>query len=176
MDFLHETKVKYQWSLAYLANICMSSQVKVSHMCVTSMLNKHNFWYCQKITLLLSFPTALLSLYSMWVVSPCPQKKLRQVLDFEVQSKVMWETPVQFLGQEDPLEKGSPGELQCSWASLVAQLVKNLPAMWETWIRSLGLEDPLEKGKATHSSILDWRIPWTAQFMGSQRVGHDWVT
>ena len=45
-------------------------------------------------------------------------------------------------------------------ASLVAQLVKNLPAMWETWIRSLGWEDLLEKGKATHSSILAWRIPW----------------
>ena len=46
-------------------------------------------------------------------------------------------------------------------ASLVAQLVKNPPAMWETWVRSLGWEDPLEKGKATHSSILAWRIPWT---------------
>ena len=41
------------------------------------------------------------------------------------------------------------------------QLVKNLPAIWETWVRSLGWEDPLEKGKATHSSILAWRIPWT---------------
>ena len=51
--------------------------------------------------------------------------------------------------------------LQCSWASLVAQLVKNLPAMRETWVRSLGWEDPLEKGKSTHSSILAWRIPWT---------------
>ena len=40
------------------------------------------------------------------------------------------------------------------WASLVAQLVKNLPAMWETWVQSLGWEDPLEKEKATHSSIL----------------------
>ena len=45
--------------------------------------------------------------------------------------------------------------------SLVAQLVKNLPAMWESWVRSLGWEDPLEKGTATHSSILAWRIPWT---------------
>ena len=44
--------------------------------------------------------------------------------------------------------------------SLVAQLVKNLPAMRETWVLSLGWEDPLEKGKATHSSILAWRIPW----------------
>ena len=47
---------------------------------------------------------------------------------------------------------GSP--LQCSWASLVAQLVKNPPAMWKTWVQSLGWEDPLEKGKTTHSSIL----------------------
>ena len=45
------------------------------------------------------------------------------------------------------------------WASLVAQLVKNLPAVRETWVRSLGWEDPLEKGKATHSRILSWRIP-----------------
>ena len=53
----------------------------------------------------------------------------------------------------------SPGEgigypLQYSWASLVAQLVKNPPAMWEIWVQSLDWEDPLEKGKATHSSIL----------------------
>ena len=47
------------------------------------------------------------------------------------------------------------------WASLVTQLVKNPPAMRETWVRSLGWEDPLEKGKATHSSILAWRIPWS---------------
>ena len=47
------------------------------------------------------------------------------------------------------------------WVSLVAQLVKNLPAVWETWVRSLVWEDPLEKGKATHPSILAWRIPWT---------------
>jgi len=60
----------------------------------------------------------------------------------------------------------SPGEgigypLQYSWASLVAQLVKNLPAMWKTWILSLGWKNPQEKGKDTHSSILAWRIPWT---------------
>ena len=42
----------------------------------------------------------------------------------------------------------------------VTQLVKNLPAVWETWVPSLNWEDPLEKGKATHSSILAWRIPW----------------
>ena len=55
-------------------------------------------------------------------------------------------------------------------------LVKNLPAMRETWVRSLGWEDPLEKGKAAHSRILAWRIPWTLNSMGSQRVGHDSVT
>ena len=51
--------------------------------------------------------------------------------------------------------------LYTKWASPVAQLVKNPPAMRETWARSLGWEDPLEKGKATYSSILAWRIPWT---------------
>ena len=51
--------------------------------------------------------------------------------------------------------------LQYSWASLVAQLVKNPPAMQETWVQSLGWEDPLEKRKATHFTILAWRIPWT---------------
>ena len=45
--------------------------------------------------------------------------------------------------------------------SLVAQLVKNPPIMQETWVQSLGWEEPLEKGKATHSSILAWKIPWT---------------
>ena len=51
--------------------------------------------------------------------------------------------------------------LQYSWASLVAQMVKNLPTMRETWVLSLGWEDPLEKGKATHSGILALRIPRT---------------
>ena len=60
-----------------------------------------------------------------------------------------------------------------SWASLVAQLVKTMPAMQETWVRSLGWEDPLEKGKATHSSILACRISWTLQSIRSQRGGHD---
>ena len=63
-------------------------------------------------------------------------------------------------------------------ASLVAQMLKNLPAMQETQVRSLGWEDSLEKGMATHSSILAWKIPWTEepgrlQSVGSQRVRHD---
>ena len=62
-------------------------------------------------------------------------------------------------------------------ASLIAQLVKNLPAVQEAWVRSLGREDPLEKGMSTHSNILAWRIPWTEepggpQSMGSRRVRH----
>ena len=68
--------------------------------------------------------------------------------------------------------------LQYSWASLVAQLVKNPLEMWETGVQYLGWEDPLEKGTAIHSSILAWRIPWTEEFgelqsMRSERVGHD---
>ena len=66
-------------------------------------------------------------------------------------------------------------------ASLVAQMVKRLPAMRETWVRFLGREDPLEKEMAIHSSTLAWKIPWMEepgrlQSMGSRRVGHDWVT
>ena len=64
------------------------------------------------------------------------------------------------------------------WASLVAQMVKNLPAMWEAWVQSLGWEDPPEKGMNTDSSILAWKIPSTEdsgrlQSMGSQRNGND---
>ena len=66
-------------------------------------------------------------------------------------------------------------------ASLVAQMVKCLPAMWETWIQSPGWEDPLEKEIGTHSSTLTWKIPWMEepgrlQSMGSQWVGHNCAT
>ena len=77
----------------------------------------------------------------------------------------------------------SPGEfpLQYSWASRMAQTVKNLPAKWETWVWSLGWEVPPKEGMVTHWSILNWRIPWAEepgglQSMRSQRIGHDWVT
>ena len=63
------------------------------------------------------------------------------------------------LGRSTGEEIGYP--LQYSWASLVAQLVKNLPAIQETWVQSLGWEDPLETGKVTHSGIVAWRIPRT---------------
>ena len=59
---------------------------------------------------------------------------------------------------------------------LCTSLGQNPPAMWETWVWFLGWENPLEKGTVTHSSILSWRIPWTIQSMGSQKVGHNWAT
>ena len=80
------------------------------------------------------------------------------------------------VGQESACSTGDPGSipgsgrspgegngspLQYSWASFVGQLVNNPPVTQEIWAQSLGWEDPLEKGKATHSSILAWRIPWT---------------
>ena len=84
--------------------------------------------------------------------------------------------PDSSVGKESACNAGDPGSipgsgrstreeigypLQHSWASLVAQLVKNTPALQETWVRFLDWEDPLEKSKATHSSILAWIIPWT---------------
>ena len=77
------------------------------------------------------------------------------------------------------LGEGNSNPLQYSWrTSLVAQMVKRLPAVQETWVQSLGQEYPLEKEMATHFSTLAWKIPWTEepgrlQSMGSQRVGHD---
>ena len=68
--------------------------------------------------------------------------------------------------------EGTRYPLQYSWASLVAQLVKNPPAVRETLVSFLGWEDPLEKGKATLSSILAWRIPWTCIVHG---VAKSWT-
>ena len=67
--------------------------------------------------------------------------------------------------------------LQYSWASLVAQTVKNPPTMQETWVQSLGWEDPLEEGMATHSSILAWRIPMdTGAWLATvNRVAKSWI-
>ena len=89
-------------------------------------------------------------------------------------------------GKESACSAGDPGSipvsgrslgegigypLQYSWAFLVAQLVKNVPAMWENWVQSLGGEDPLEEGMATHSSILAWRIPCTEEPGGLLSMG-----
>ena len=92
----------------------------------------------------------------------------QHLLDLRYRSKLV---RTAFSLYEGALSHGVPGEpfrqpmfidyILGPRASLVAQLVKNLPAMLETWVRSLVWEDPLEEGKATHSSILAWRIPWT---------------
>ena len=89
---------------------------------------------------------------------------------------LVWGLPHRSAGKESTCNAGDPGSipgwgrspgegvgypLKYSWASLVAQLVKNQPAIQETWVQSLGWEDTPEKGKATHSSILDYRIPWS---------------
>ena len=58
------------------------------------------------------------------------------------------------------------------WTSLVAQMVKNLPAMQETWVQSLDWDDPLQNGMATYCSILAWRIPWTEEPGGLQSMGY----
>ena len=70
------------------------------------------------------------------------------------------------LGRSPGEGKGYP--LQYSWASLVTQLVKNLPAVWEVWVLSLGWEDPLEEDMAVRSSTVAWRIPWTEEPRGLQ--------
>ena len=62
------------------------------------------------------------------------------------------------------------GRQEAQSKKMVTQLVKNLPAMRDTWIRSLGWKDPLQKGKATHSSILAWRIPWTIHLWSRKQL------
>ena len=76
-----------------------------------------------------------------------------------VKNLLAMQDPGLISGSERSTGEGVDYPLQCSWASLVPQLVNNLPSVWETWVRSLVWEDPLEKGKATHSSILAGRIP-----------------
>ena len=102
---------------------------------------------------------------------------------------IVWDFPGSSAGKESTCNAGdpslipgsgrSPGEgigypPLYSWASLVAQMIKNLPAMRETWVLSMGWKDPLEEGMATHSSILTWRITmdrgaWQATVHGATK-------
>ena len=132
-----------------------------------------------------------MGLVAQWLVLCSQTRDQTHVLCIGKQILNHWTTrkgfPDNSVGKESACNAGDPssipglgrssGEgigypLQYSWASLVAQLwaVKNPPTMMETWVCSL------EKGKATHSSLLAWRIPWTVQCMVSQRVGQDWAT
>ena len=128
-------------------------------------------------------PLRLETGFSTWLSIPMPLSMAAlwlhrawgsPTLDLPDESSCSKGFPGSFAGKESACNAGDPGPisgsgrstgkgigypLQYSWASLVAQLVKNLPAMWETWVRSLGWEDPLEKGKATHSGIMGWQIP-----------------
>ena len=143
----------------------------------------------QIITLLLSVPIGLpiLGILSKW------NHITYAILCL---ASFRWSFPDSSAGKESTCNAGDPGSIPGSgrstregigyplhyptpvyftWSSLLAQLVKNLPAMREIWIWTLGWEDPLEKGTANHSSILAWKIPWTLS-MGSQRVGYNWET
>ena len=86
--------------------------------------------------------------------------------------------PLQYSCLENPTDRGEPWG--CKESDTTEQLslthsllLKNLPEMQKTPVQFLGWEDPLEKGQATHFSILAWKIPWTVQLMGWQRVRHD---
>ena len=97
------------------------------------------------------------------------------LFSYKVMSNSLWLHGLQHTRLSCP--SLSPGV----FSSLMARMVKRLPAVQEIWVQSLGPEDPLEKEMATHSSTLAWKIPWTEepgtlQSMGLQRVGHNWVT
>ena len=121
----------------------------------------------------------------MWEAIPNPPAGVQMSA---LLMRLMWDrnnlcpsVPHSSVAKESTCNAGDPGSisglgkspeeaigypLQYSWASLVAQLVKNPPVMWETWVRSLGCEDPVEKEMVTHSSVLSWRIPWTEESGG----------
>ena len=132
------------------------------HNNVTPFLTVKYSWFCRQLPFFLSGSCLLSN------VPRCPLTSTACTSDFSIFSLLRATSPVTILAVS-------------SWASLVAQLVKNLPAVQETWVRSLGGEDLLEKGMTTHSSILAQKIPWTEktgglQSMGLQRVRHDWAT
>ena len=123
----------------------------------------------------------------------CPSPFVMSTFSYHEYSSKVWFVgfPDSSVGKESSCKAGypslipgsgrSPGEgigypFQYSWSSLVAQLGKNLPAVWETWVGSLGWADPLEKGKATHSSILAWRIPWTSPWDCKELDMTEWLS
>ena len=112
---------------------------------------------------------------------PVNERQCQRILKLPHNCSHLTGFPHSSVGKESTCNPGEPGLIpgsgrtagegigypfQYYWASLVAQLVKKPSAMWETWVQSLGWEDSLEKGKATHSSILVWRIPWTVTVHG----------
>ena len=127
---------------------CLKETMKKEH--IFSILS--NFY--GHVCVLICFSFVWASLIAQLVKNPPAKKKKKE-------STCNAGDPGLIPGSGKSAREGIGYPLQYSWASLVAQLVKNLPAMRETWVQSLGWEDPLEKGKATHSSILAGRNPWT---------------
>ena len=137
-------------------------------------------------------------------ICDCPGFSTKNLASQEILSAMSWKPPQLWanlcwwsgfpdssVGKESVCNARNPGSIpgsgrsagegtghtpQYSWVSLVVQLVKSPSTMRVTCVRPLGWEDPLEKGKATHCSNVAWRIPWTIQSMGLQRVGHDYAT
>ena len=133
------------------------------------MFSDFQYRFCWQYTLLSqSFLLSLLAV--VWITSKklmlkTLKLKLLYIIKRWLKKKVLNPTcsegdPGSIPGSGRYPREGVGYPFQCSWASLVVQLVKNSPTMWEIWVQSLGWEDPLEKGKATHSSILAWRNPW----------------
>ena len=112
--------------------------------------------------------------------------EVAKVLEFQLQHQSSVESTVhKYLSLFQAADPYNPDDYHplsvLLWASLVAHMIKNLPAIWETWVQSLGWEGQLEEGMYVHSSILPGESPWTEdpgglQSMGSQRVGHDWAS
>ena len=144
----------------YNHHICqVPEHFHIGLMCLSLMTNDFEHIFLDLLTIYISSSTVCSSLLLLFRLSfSC------------------WGFPGSSAGKESACSAGDPGSipgsrrptgegigypLQYSWASLMAQQVKNLSAMWETWVWSPAWEDPLEKGKGTHSSILAWRIPWT---------------
>ena len=155
-------------------NIAWSMYFKSCHNYLNDTFSNTFFSHQVKLMIL----SIVSSLHPVWIYDYFFEGVhfLFHVVDYKIHLGRVWGFSDSSVGEEStcnardpsliPGSEKSAGEgigypLQYSWASLVAHLVKNLPAMQATWVQSLGWEDPLEKGKATHSSILAWRILWT---------------
>ena len=174
--------IVYLSSALYLYRLtCSRSLCKCIHIvCNLFMLvsfAQHNATLLQVLTV---YPFLLLSIiFIVWMCHGCSCFCLLEDIWLSQFGVIMnkwscYDFPCGSAGKKSACNAGNPGSipglgrsagegigytLQYSWASLVATLLKNLPAMWDTRVQSLGWEDPLEKGKATRSSILAWRIP-----------------
>ena len=131
------------------------------------------------------------SFCALYILSPVVFSHILVFLEPKnMRNRVFRDVPDSSVGKETACIAGDPssipglgrssGEgigypLQHSWASLVAQLVKNWPAMWETWVRSLGWEDPLEKGKANPLQYSGLETFTDYSPGGSHKVGHNWM-